>query len=242
MTREEIEREVQRLAPWYYLWDLQGVRTDIVPAFDQHGHREVDVPAQIAHHFSGRSVLDVGCNEGKRGLEALKAGASSLVGFDCREANVAKARFVARVLGIENAEFHRGSVDTWPDERPYDIVLLCGLLYHLPRPWEAIAKYCAMAREAVLMTCVLAGGRKGYTAWMEGETIGACENPAEASQMPNNSATLIEEFARHGFKPVYHVETDFTPGSPAARIAKRVLEPLGLAKRNTGCMILFRRT
>src|SRR3954447_26233719 len=101
-TREEIEREVRRLAPWYYLFDLNGIRTDITRPFDQHGHRTVSIQERFAPYFQGRTVLDVGCNEGGYSFCALDCGAASVVGFDCREINIEKARFVARVRGYDD--------------------------------------------------------------------------------------------------------------------------------------------
>ena len=41
--REAIRAEVERLAPWYYAFDLHGVRTDLTAPCDHHGHRRVTI-------------------------------------------------------------------------------------------------------------------------------------------------------------------------------------------------------
>ncbi|HEU4420359.1 MAG TPA: class I SAM-dependent methyltransferase [Planctomycetota bacterium] len=208
MERLEIEREVRRLSPWYYLYDLDGVRTDLLPPCDRHGHRAVSLTGS-GPFLAGRSVLDVGCNEGGYSFAALDNGAAHVTGIDVRPVNVEKARFVARVKGRTKAEFYLASCDEWlaRDPEPVDVVFLCGLLYHLVEPWKTIEQYCALAREGVFVTCVLAGGPDGYTPFPEQENIAASADPALVSQMPNTSRTIVEEFEKHGFLPRYIAES-----------------------------------
>lgn len=208
MNADEIEREVRRLAPWYYLWDLGGVRTDITPPCDERGHRQVACPPIFAGFWAGKSVLDVACNEGAYGLGALAHGARELVGFDSRPRNIEKARFVARMMGCQHATFEVATCDSWlrrHGDRRYDIVLLCGILYHLVDPVRTIRDFCGIAREWVFVTCCVQGTeRDGYTWTKETENVAASDG-ARDSLMPNNGNTLIAAFAEHGFVPV-HVE------------------------------------
>jgi 2-polyprenyl-3-methyl-5-hydroxy-6-metoxy-1,4-benzoquinol methylase len=242
MNKIEIENEIRRLAPWYYLYDIHGVRTDITPPFDEFGHRQVDTPHELLPYLKGKSVLDVGCNEGKRGFEALKSGAASVIGFDCRQMNIDKARFVAKSLEIDNAAFAVGSADAWPNTPQHDVVFLCGLLYHLPRPWETVAKYCAIARETIFVTSVLQGGNNGYTPWMEGETIGASEKTTEASMMPNTIETVTQEFAKHGFKAVFQKVHEFGPPIALLERIRRRFNPSRGALKNLGGLLILRRS
>jgi SAM-dependent methyltransferase len=227
VDRARIESEVRRLAPWYYRWDLEGVSTDLCPPCDHHGFRIARLPDAAANVLTGRTVLDVACNEGGYSFSALERGAAHVTGFDVRAINVEKARFVAEVRGIENARFQVASCDSWleRDPEPVDYVFLCGLLYHLVEPWRTIGEYCRLARRGVFVTCVLNGGADGYTPFPEEEGIAASEDPDELSQMPNTSRTIIAEFVRHGFLPV-HVAEDRTPSD---------------AGFWGGCGLLFRR-
>lgn len=208
MDRSEIEREVRRLAPWYYLWELGGVRTDITPPCDDQGHREVSCPPIYDGFWRGRRVLDVACNEGAYGLGALGHGARELVGFDSRPSNIEKARFVARVRGHDHATFEVASCDSWiaahGDER-FDIVMLCGILYHLEDPARTIADFSRVTNDWIYVTCCVHGdAAEGYTWTSETENVAASDG-AKDSLMPNNADTLVTEFGRHGFVPV-HVE------------------------------------
>jgi SAM-dependent methyltransferase len=222
MTQPQIEEEVRRLAPWYYLYDFHGVRTDIAPSFDSWGHRTVDIPPEVTPHLAGKTILDVGCNEGGYAFAALRKGAKRVLGFDCRPINVEKANFAARALGIENAVFQVGSVDTWTTEEVYDVVFLCGLLYHLPEPWKAIKKFSAIAREGVFVTTMLRGGCDGYSPWSEGESIGASEDPRLASLTPNTIRTVVTEFEKHGFTATYIAEYYYFDLAPLAFFGRRL--------------------
>ncbi len=216
MDAEQIRREVIRLSPWYYRFDLGEVSTDITPACDHHGHRTVSVPGPssgtvppavptAAPYLEDKTVLDLGCNEGGFAFSALDNGARHVEGVDCRAINIEKARFVARVLGHDRTSFHVATCDDWlqANRKRYDYVFLFGLLYHLPEPWRTIRECCALAREGVVVGCVLHGGDDGYTSVPEAECIGASADPGQASMMPNTTNTLIAEFAKHGFVPSF---------------------------------------
>lgn len=85
-------------------------------------------------------------------------------------------------------------------------MLMCGLLYQLTEPREVIRKYCGLAREGVIVTSVSSAPEDGYTSFLEAESIAASEDPSRMSMMPYASDTLAEEFARHGFCPLYLLE------------------------------------
>ncbi len=80
------------------------------------------------------------------------------------------------------------------------------VLYHLTEPWKTIQQFCPLAREAVFVTCVLAGGDDGYTLFPEQEDIAASADPLQASQMPNTSRTILSEFEKQGFFPAFIAE------------------------------------
>lgn len=208
MDAEALKREVVRLAPWYYLWDLGPVKTDITPPCDPTGHRVIDAGPVPPRFLRGKTVLDLGCNEGAWSFAALDHGAKSAHGIDCREVNIEKARFVAEVLGYRDARFEVGSVETGlrGATSQYDFVFLCGLLYHLTDPSRTIREACDIAGEGIFVTCVLYGGEDGYTKWKESDTIASSENAAD-SLMPNTVFTLIDEFENNGFLPIAVSET-----------------------------------
>jgi len=100
--------------------------------FDEKTRRAI----QIAHDFfgpdlSGLHVLDLGAGEGGLSLEFAQHGAR-VVCVEGRESNIAKAQFVAKVLGIRGISFFCQDVRNLPSfKRKFDLVLCYGLLYHL---------------------------------------------------------------------------------------------------------------
>ncbi len=208
MERAEIEREVHRLAPWYYLFDLNGVRTDVAPPIHDHVFRTVHFPRVAEGFWNGKTVLDVACNEGAYSFGALEAGVARVDAFDVRASNIEKARFVQSVLGCDGVEFRVASIEEWLAERDdeYDFVMLNGILYHLVEPWNVIRDFCKRAKEGILTTCVLHGGEDGYTRYSELDNAGASADSVD-SMMPNTTNTLVQEFAKHGFHPAHVQES-----------------------------------
>lgn len=209
MDTDQIRSEVERLAPWYYAFDLQGVRTDDLPPCDHCGFRVIHFPLVRDGYWRGKRVLDVGCNEGAWTFGVLDQGAAHVDAFDVREVNIEKARFVAGLRGYDKAEFVLGDCDTWFDERPepYDHIIFPGVLYHLVEPWRTVATFCGKARESILVATALWGGDTiGYTQYEELDNIAASKDSLP-SMMPNNTDTVIAEFRKHGFHPTHIYET-----------------------------------
>ena len=77
-------------------------------------------------------VLDLGALEGQFALEFALQGAE-VVAIEGREANAAKARVAAEVLGLKRLEIRVEDVRKLSAERhgTFDVVLCLGLLYHL---------------------------------------------------------------------------------------------------------------
>jgi tRNA (mo5U34)-methyltransferase len=138
-SREEIEREVERLGPWFHNIDLLGVQT--AP-----GHFLGDYPSLKWRNFerslpddlSGKSVLDIGCNGGFYSIEMKKRGAARVVGIDHDEQYLRQARFAASVLDFD-IEFRELSVYKVAELREkFDLVLFMGVFYHLRHPLLAL--------------------------------------------------------------------------------------------------------
>lgn len=85
--------------------------------------------------LSGLRILDLACLEGMYAIEFAARGAQVLA-IEGREANLAKARFGARALGLDRVEFVHGDVRDLSRERHgrFDVVLCLGILYHLDTP------------------------------------------------------------------------------------------------------------
>jgi tRNA (mo5U34)-methyltransferase len=138
-SREEIQRRVAALGPWFHNMDLQGVRTapdhflGDYPAVKWRGFQ-----AALPSDLRGKSVLDIGCNAGFFSIEMKRRGAARVLGVDSDEQYLAQARFAAEVLGHE-IELRRMSVyelDRLGEQ--FDVVLFTGVFYHLRYPLLAL--------------------------------------------------------------------------------------------------------
>lgn len=144
-TRDDIRRRIDALGPWYQCIDLgDGLLTK-----DVGGDRDIfadwDIPGPLWRQIlkdlpdlTGRRVLDIGCNAGYMSFEAKRLGAASVLGIDSNfgavNSFVDQATFCREVLGLD-VEFREQSFFEL-DEPPFDVVLFCGVLYHLEE-WSA---------------------------------------------------------------------------------------------------------
>ena len=140
-SRDEIRRRIVELAPWYQNLELaEGLWTK-----DLDGDRDIfsghDIPSPLWRviakdlpDVSGWRVLDIGCNAGFMSFAAKRLGAGSVLGVDSNlgagTSFIDQATFCRDVLGLD-VEFREESFFDLEPEAPFDLVLFCGVLYHL---------------------------------------------------------------------------------------------------------------
>jgi SAM-dependent methyltransferase len=195
--------------------------------FDEKTRRAV----QIAHDFFGPDlshlrVLDLGAGEGGLSLEFARQGAK-VVCVEGREANIAKARFVADTLGIEGITFVCDDVrHAVSYGGRFDLVLCYGLLYHLDASSAlglVASIYKLSSRVAVLDThfslaadeTVELGGEP-YTGWSfqeHAEEATVAEKLANPWSSLDNTRSfwltkpsLLNLLSAVGFRTVYEVQ------------------------------------
>jgi tRNA (mo5U34)-methyltransferase len=142
MSPDDIRRRVEELAPWFQNIDLGGG----ISTKDLHGTRDIhpghDNPAplwraiarQLPRDLAGYRVFDVGCNAGYMSFEAKRLGAEYVLGIDSNlgatTSFIEQAMFCRSVLSL-NVEFREQSFLDFKPNRPFDLILFCGVLYHL---------------------------------------------------------------------------------------------------------------
>lgn len=138
-SRDDIERRVRELEPWFHNIDLRGVQTaphHFLP--DYPSKKWLRFAHAIPQDLRGRTVLDIGCNAGFYSIEMKRRGADHVVGIDTDNHYLAQARFVAEVMDVE-IDFRKLSVyDIAALGERFDIVLFMGVLYHLRHPLLAL--------------------------------------------------------------------------------------------------------
>jgi SAM-dependent methyltransferase len=139
---DAIEREFDRLAkrsPWMASFIING---EEFGAGLNHDH-DVRPPEFFRLVPQPQRILELGsCQGGGTFQLARHPGVREVVAIEGRDFNIEKAEFVQGVLGASQVRFLQGNLETF-DFRPlgrFDAVYCVGVLYHLPKPWEFVAK------------------------------------------------------------------------------------------------------
>ncbi len=119
----------------YIQWAIAKCRTTL------------DTPVGFAELF---------CADGYFAMAARHFGATESLGIDNdRDGHFAKARRIAKKLGIDHIEFRKMEVDDIDSLAPVDIVANVGGLYHVSNPEEILRKSYAMAKRYLIVQTVV---------------------------------------------------------------------------------------
>lgn len=141
MTRDELIRRRDAIAaahgPWvgHNIHLGQGVYTigeRVVGAENTARHLLELIGSMARKPLDQLRVLDLGCSEGLYSIEFGLHGAE-VVGVEGRSDPLARARFAQETLGLANVRFEQGDARLVTEAQfgRFDIILNCGLLYHL---------------------------------------------------------------------------------------------------------------
>lgn len=169
VDRSEILRRAKELSPWHFDFEiLPGVKTASFndPTDPDPNRRQVESidPSEILpvlrdyypNGFSGKDVLDVGCNSGGYCFVAHELGARSATGIDVRQHWITQAEWI-KSIKYPNAgsavNFEVGDVRRFlaGQERQFDIVIFKGVFYHLVDPIGTLLDLCDRTREVLLV-------------------------------------------------------------------------------------------
>src|SRR5262245_4701249 len=105
-----------------------------------------------AERFEPCRVLELGCLEGGQTIELARRG-FQVVGVEGRDENLRRARWICRLFKTD-ASVVRADLETTPLAAfgPFDLVFCSGVLYHLPKPWELVEQFPAVAPALFLST------------------------------------------------------------------------------------------
>jgi tRNA (mo5U34)-methyltransferase len=161
ITTEEVRRRVSELGEWFHNIDLDGVQTapnhflGDYPSFKWRMF-ESSIPAD----FTGKTVLDIGCNAGFYSIQMKRRGAAHVIGIDSDPMYLNQARFAAQVCGAE-IEFRQMDVyDVAALRQKFDVVLFMGVLYHLRHPLLALdLLHEHVVKDTLIFQSLLRGSR-----------------------------------------------------------------------------------
>ncbi len=142
--KTELTEEFAKLAPWVFQFRI-GER-DYGGGISAVGDARID--QFLAFTPNARTILELGSLEGAHSfILAEKPGVERVVAIEGREANLRKARFVQRLLEIQNIEFFQANLENadLTGFGEFDAVFCSGLLYHLPEPWRLVEQLPKLA-------------------------------------------------------------------------------------------------
>lgn len=154
--RRELEDRIRELRPWYQNIEVApgvftkklGSKEEIFP--------EQDIPAPLWRRIepalgdiTDQRVLDIGCNAGYMSFECKKRGAGHVLGVDndlgAGTSFIEQALFCRDALGLD-VDFQARSFFDLDAEEPFDLVLFCGVLYHLENWADGLDKVSELTR------------------------------------------------------------------------------------------------
>lgn len=117
-----------------------------VPGKDRSG----SLDAVFATDVGGKSVLDVGCYYGRFAYEAVRRGATRVVGVESDGGRSALAQRIARLHG-DAYEVRQARVEDLPASERYDVVLLLNVIHHLDDPLQVVRRLAAVCDETLVV-------------------------------------------------------------------------------------------
>lgn len=154
--------------------------------------------------FAGKSVLDVGFNEGYHSIFMSKYLDCTVDAIDYSPGSVAKVSDLLDLIGETNIDLAIADAATYSRRNAYDLILHLGTLYHLPDVWGSIANSALSLRN-------------GGTLFLETITYHSdvdesdCRfintlNPGQKNYWALSKAAIKHMFAEHGVRHVADVK------------------------------------
>ncbi len=100
-----------------------------------------DLAFDLLGDMTGKSVLDIGCGTGRYMFEAVRRGASEVVGLDAAPGALEAARKMADGLGMSGkVAFHQADFMDFRLEKRYDVVFAVGYFDYILTPLPHLTK------------------------------------------------------------------------------------------------------
>ena len=151
-NKHEIERAIAGHA-WYQRIPLgHGIYTP--GETGEYSERKLQM-MQFAETVAGKTMLDIGCNEGFFTFEAERSGATRVLAIDQNKKAQEKFELVRRISGRTAAFRLMGVYDLDPEViGQFDVVLFLAVFHHLRYPFLALDKIAAVTKEVAMMEIV----------------------------------------------------------------------------------------
>ena len=219
MSREEIVAGIERLKPFLLRVDLpHNLRTDGTPRLQGlMEHSWGALLEECGGSLRGKRVLDVACVNGGFSLEAAKAGADYVWGFDVVPHYIEQSRFLRDACGFKNIDFDVLDLnDLTPEVKGmFDVTFCFGIMYHLENPISAMRRIASVTKNILFVDTNIVPGNQPVFRFVTRNAVdetddaekmaGRWRTTAVAQMKPSKNA-VIETLKFLGFKTVKFIE------------------------------------
>lgn len=213
MPVRDIAAAFKKHAPWITKYDVDGVSSG--GWFDAPNDSRLDLFRQSFPE--ARRILELGALEGGHTIGlARRPGVDFVLGVEGRAANLQRALLAQELFAVPNIQFIQANLETitLAEFGAFDAIYCCGLLYHLPEPWQLVKQFAGVAPGLFLWThCaaeeladVFLHGYKGRR-YSEGGTDEALSGLSPSSFWPT-LGSLCNMCADFGFSEVRLLNND----------------------------------
>jgi SAM-dependent methyltransferase len=166
---------------WFYEFQLQGrILTKCYLPDDMksiHHTRERMLIGYLNEHVGSRwnelRCLDIACHEGYFSLMLGEKGCREVIGIDAREEHIKNANLLKDFYGLHNVIFQQKNLyELHANELgKFDIVLLFGILYHIPDILGVLRIIRSLTKELCIIETQIAPETEGYIEWGKKENV-----------------------------------------------------------------------
>jgi tRNA (mo5U34)-methyltransferase len=113
---------------------------------------------RVGDRWGELRCLDLACHEGYFALQLALHGCKEVLGIDAREESISNANLIRDVHGLKNLSFMCGNILELEDAGlgEFDVVLMLGLLYHVPDIIGALSAARTLTKGVCLIETQLA--------------------------------------------------------------------------------------
>lgn len=169
-NKRELVSRIESLSPWYYPVKIKGLpvipgQGSIQGTDSLNGrieYRTRILVDEFLKHYNvrGKSILDIASNISYWASKYCEQGASSVLGVEGRVDYIQQANlYWSNNSFVEQGKFSfmKGNVcssKTWDKinrQKPFDLVICCGILYHIPDYKQLLNEIEGVTKDAVLI-------------------------------------------------------------------------------------------
>jgi len=233
MNKEEspdLKAEFEKRKPWITKFHIAGE--------EYGGYFDALSDVRIRQFFESfppiETVVELGSLEGGHSFAlAQNPSVKKILAIEGRAENIERAEFVKNILNDEKVEFLQADLEKadFQSFGKFDAVFCCGLLYHLPKPWELIPKLAKISPNIFIWTQISeeAKAKKMREGWRgkfyrEGGFLDPLSGLSKKSFWLS-LGSLINLLTVSGYKEIKIIENDLTHAKgPAVTLAATMNE------------------